>query len=128
MLYPVVNMDVPEGMHEVPSGHLAVAPLPLAASAALRIIVVQVSRTQDHSLRVWISREPGGVSIAYAPISVAYWHANRAPDEVVVLHDDSVPNPTAHPAIAAPPGDYVLNVLNLINSPNVFTVAVSEVP
>lgn len=126
MLYPL-TLDPPpssDHSHVVAPGCLLAFTLDLAPGTALDIVATHLARTQDHSLRLWVSRAPGGESVAHDPPSVAFWHPNRTPTEIVRLQDETLPR--AVPAsLLVPPGRYWLNALNLINSVNHFRLTLT---
>lgn len=100
--------------------------LPDDAVVTIKLIHAQQG-VQDHSLRCWISTEPGGSSISDAGPEMSFWHARR---KVLFVHNlqsaQSAPENTEAfvYTIKAAPGTYYLNVLNLINSPNKFFIDV----
>lgn len=113
-----------------PSGKLAVGPgrllalrVDLPTNSHLVVSMIHTHKAQDSSLRVWFSREPGGSSIELVAPVTSYWHPGRR--LVYKLCLSSSDTPATDPefpvySITAAAGEYFLNVLNLVNSPNGF--------
>lgn len=126
MLYPLTLDPSPalDNSHLVQPGCLLAFTLDLAPGMSIDIVATHLARTQDHSLRLWISRAPGGESVDHAKPSVAFWHPNRTPTEIVRVQDAALA--VATPAtLAVPPGRYWLNALNLVNSVNQFRLTLT---
>lgn len=125
---PKVEIPFEAGMYEVLSGHVAYAKIVIAEGDAIEFAITQIAPTQDHSLRCWLSGVPNGMSLTYR-LPLAYWHANRVVSEKVVIHDlERSPIPNAPGRLgtkAVVPGTYFLNVLNLVNAANVFTLTIN---
>lgn len=130
-LYPIriIARDdaVGQPLHEITNGGLAAVPLSIAADQAIKVTVLHAAPTQDHSLRCFLSDRPGGNAVGTAPVSAIYWHANRVPNEPVIVATEGAAPDDGTPVIVVPPGDYYLNVLNLVNTANVFSLTLVEV-
>jgi hypothetical protein len=89
-------------------------PIDLSDGGMIVVTLVQVSETQDYSLRAWVSQYANGVPLApgYTPVYRGFgW-----PLTIYTAPQTPPPNTIA---IAVTPGVYVLNVLNLTNELNV---------
>lgn len=129
MLYPFETITEPsdDDSYAIPSGCGKAFPLNLESEERLNIIVVHTAMgVQDHSLRVWVSRQVGGAEVRFDPPNATYWHANRNAQEIVMAYDESLDRPEGY-SIALEPGAYFVNVLNLINSANTFSFLLTEV-
>ena len=100
-----------EQMIMISSGTWIGLPLDLISSSQVQITLVQVSYTQDYSLRYWISLYPFGLPLA-PPRPVM--KTAQLPIRVCV------PGYGAEDAmrIEVEPGCYILNVYNLTNQSN----------
>jgi hypothetical protein len=130
-LYPTIEISA-FGMHEIPSGNLAVVPLTLLPSGVLTIQIAHLGppAIQDHSLRAWVSLAKGGAGLSITVPNVTVWHPNRTPDEIVHVVDQAfTKDPPRGPLqVLAPPGPLWLNILNLVNLNNPLALRVETVP
>jgi hypothetical protein len=140
MLYPTTTIDLAQmaGMTRLEASSLLVIPLIVTPSGVLRCAMMQLSPTQDYSIRGWLSRLPGGL---FLPTHASFWHFPRGYEQQIVIHDralavpDDPPGPgdqlgpygqrlgglgTRYP-LAVSPGSYCLNILNLVNGGNIFS-------
>ena len=126
-LYPTIDIDPSvQGRQTSPQGSLALIPITIDPGQAVRVVLLQTGPAQDFSMRAWVSVLPDGVSVSTDSVS-AYWSLPRMPD-MFILHDVAVtPDATAFRTIPVPPGSYVLNILNLVNSENTFSFSTAVV-
>jgi hypothetical protein len=117
IIFPAIALT---GYYEILAGQVAVFPFTLAPNGQIVINVVQQQGTQDHTIRVWVSKEPYGTSVVLNPQNVTYWNPNHIANQIVTVFDTTMPQ---HPAVQTPlallPGDYFLNIQNLENRSNV---------
>jgi hypothetical protein len=127
MLYPTTTYPLAgfPPMAAIDSSNLLVIPITIPALQGLMFGLAQLSPTQDYSLRAWISRTPGG---DFVPTNASYWHLNRTPDQLILVYDmNGTPPPGNILAIPLFVGDYNLNILNLVNTENVFSFSANVV-
>jgi hypothetical protein len=99
----------------------------LAPSDVKNVIIVQIApNTQDNALRCWVSHQMGGTQVVEYPINVAFWHANRVPNEIITVYDQALPPPVGA-ALPLAPGSYYVNILNLTNEKNAFSFVLTDV-
>lgn len=123
---PIIDFSFQDGMFEIPSGHLAVAPINVGPGVAFEFSIVQIGLTQDHSLRCWISTVPNGNSLTER-LPLNFWHANRVVSEKVVIHDKNkeiIFAPGRLGLLPVEPNTYIINVLNFVNATNAFAIKV----
>ena len=122
-LYPTTILDAESAglrPNPIPSGSLIVIPIDMTTVAMTQVMLVQVSYTQDYSLRTWLSLHPDGLAIAgVIPI------LKTAGIPLVIHIADQILPPDVN-AIAVEPGQYMLNVLNLTNEANVFSFSKTD--
>ncbi len=136
MLYPVINLDpVPpspeEGRYTLPSGTLGVLAITVPTAGVIQLVMHQLiadttNLPQDHSIRAWVSTQKGGNPVIENPVSAAQWTLSALQNRVITVYNlmgNYVPD-DEHVSIGIPPGDYWLNVLNLVNEANSFAVEV----
>lgn len=116
-LYPVIDLDpmvATSDFNLIPSGSLVTIVIDMIATTLSVLTLIQVSLTQDFSLRGWISSAPDGIPIGhYMPIlRVGGW-------PIVVYVPPETPPEDCIP-IAVESRRYYLNILNLTNEANVF--------
>lgn len=119
MLYPTTVIALPpDGMLAINSGSLLAIAFSVRPGRGLAFAMAQLSATQDFSLRVWVSRTPGGL---FVPTNASYWHLNRTTEPILLVHDASGTPVTPYKPLALPllPQSYHMNVLNLVNTENV---------
>jgi len=110
------------GMQMLPSGALAISPFTVANGQYVKMVAIQTAPTQDFSMRAWISRLPEGPSEGTNHYT-RHWPINRIA-EIVVIYDRNLPVPDiVGRLIAVDPGDYYVNILNLVNEENSFSFA-----
>ena len=128
MLYPIAILDLPtmQGMNAVNPGSAVATTFTLQPGSGWSMAMMQLAPTQDYSLRAWISALPGG---QFLPTRMSYWHLNRKNAPVVVVYDLAITPDSLETGYAVPllPGVYVLNILNLVNSENVFSFSATEI-
>jgi len=126
-LYPTSALILPQmqGINAIQSSSALLAPFTLMPGTAMQFSGSQLSPTQDYSIRLWMSVLPGG---DFIPTIFSYWHLNRTADQLITPYDMSYPAPSGRYVIPVPllPGDYYLNVLNLVNAENVFSFSSTE--
>lgn len=107
-----------QGFARIPPGGLYVVSLELAPASLAQIIMAQASPTEDWSLRSWLSAVPRGEALAslMPPFSALFWSLPRTLVLPVVLYTPEQTPPAPALAIAANPGTYYVNVLNLVNA------------
>lgn len=129
MLYPTTISPDPnvDGFHIIPSGNLFCFPVVLEADSLKHIMVVHVagSANQDFSLRVWVSVEPGDRPAVETPYYII-WYANRNDAEITTIYDEANDAPAFNTTVPLPPGNYTVNVLNLVNRENAFTIVLTD--
>lgn len=104
-----------------------VFPFRLCPDAVVQTLITHTGAVQDRSLRAWFSREPLGQSVSLLPYNVSFWEPNRTGRQIMTVYDSVLPLPDyATSSIATEPGVYMLNVLNLINSSNQFSVTLTQ--
>lgn len=126
MLYTIIMGDPSDFQHVVPPHTMVCVPFGID-NDTVEITLVQSAPTQDHSLRAWVSRLPNGIPVTEQP-GARTWHPNRIPDERVLFVDAALPLPDHRMPVAVPAGNYHLNVLNLCNSMNSFSIALTRNP
>lgn len=126
MLYSLLVLSPPyEDIYALDPGQLAALPFEITTGSSLNIITVHTMlNSQDYSLRAWVSREPGGGEIAISPFNVTHWSPNRAVGEIVNVRESTAEQQSTT-EIVLPSGQYFLCVLNLGNSPNSFSAALT---
>jgi len=130
MLYPVIDFEYPNGPYLLPPGNLGVFPITVEAGQTItlemgQLIADQENLPQDQSIRVWLSPKKGGMSVVDNPITAARWHLSLVQMDIVAIYDLlSVPTPQGI-AVPVVPGSYWLNVLNLVNEPNMFSLEIT---
>ena len=119
-LYPHILIDTVtagNGPNLLPSGTLALVPLDMTLTQMTRIIVTQVSLTQDFGMRFWPSAKPCGPSIISTwPRELAV--SRMTPEALFIYAIGQTPGSGSLAQVA--PGLYYLNILNLTNCPSVF--------
>lgn len=126
MLYPTTTVDLAAmpAMNLLEPGSLLVIPLTVAPGSGLLCSMLQLSPTQDYSLRGWLSRLPCGL---FLPTNTSYWHFDRYNEQQVAIYDrarDPLPATLGNLyPLAVAPGAYCLNILNVVNSENIFSFA-----
>ena len=129
MLYPlniITELD-PSNLYMINQGSLIAFPFTVGSGQSYDIAITHTRPTQDYSLRAWVSGpDPGGEELIVSPQSVAFWNPRRNPNliEVVTVHDIAVP-PPGPMSIAVAPGNYHVNVLNLISMLNGFAFSLT---
>jgi len=121
-LYPTTAVDIStiNTMGCIESSSLLTIAITVPSLGGIKFAMSQMSPTQDYSIRVWFSILPGG---DFIPTNASYWHLNRYVDQILTLYDINANKPTGSNilAIGVPSGNYNLNLLNLVNSENVFS-------
>jgi hypothetical protein len=119
MLYPSITLDpLIANLHNnvVPSGTLVVLPIDMTSVQMTQIKMLQISFTQDFSLRAWLSVYPGGT-----PLPPGYFPLLRTSGVPFVVYcAGQTPSPPDLASLVEP-GRYMLNVLNLTNVENEFS-------
>ncbi len=131
MLYPTeINPQpsIDDEIYIVPSGAQHCFPFTLNANAAKNVLVIHMAgnHNQDHSLRVWISREPGDAPVVQTPHFASFWHANRNDQEYITIFDKDHPIQDARQSLGLPTGDYTVNILNLVNRENAYSFRLTD--
>lgn len=129
MLYPfTVIADPSANDYAINPGSLMCFPFTLSAGQTLTLLIVHTAMgRQDFSLRCWVSRNNGGSEIVRQPYNAAHWAPARTPTERITICDEAIAHTvTADTVMAIPPGPYVANVLNLVNSPNSFAFLLTD--
>jgi hypothetical protein len=120
LLYPHIFIDAVtagNGPNLLPSGNLALVQIDMTVTQMTRIIVTQVSLTQDFGMRFWLSVKPLGSSIISTwPRELAV--SRMTPEALFIYTFGQTPDSGSLAQIA--PGLYYLNILNLTNCPSVF--------
>lgn len=120
----LIDTPAPNNIYTVEHGRLVAFPLTITEGQAVRIVTAHLAvGIQDHSLRVWVSSDIGGISVARG--ANEFWHPNRNAQETVAVYDRSMVAPDEN-GIAVEPGTYYVNVLNLINSRNAFSFVLTN--
>lgn len=135
-IYNIIELALPVGEEDVyntlPSGSLGVFPITLPQGGVIKIFLNQLiadrnNLPQDFSLRGWISPQKGGNPVIDNPSTLASWAITALQRRVVVLYDMLDEAPAVEGVlIGILPGAYWLNVLNLVNEANSFTLAYRE--
>ena len=122
MLYPIIELtiDQPDTVYQIASGSLAVIGLTVDPGSAQTISMAQLANSQDFSLRAWISIKKDGQPIDSGVW--ASWVLSKRSD-AFVLHDAAIAPPDGMRSVPVEPGSYWLNILNLVNSNNMFAFA-----
>lgn len=130
MLYPKIAIDVTARLTELPSGNIGLLPLTLADGQVITIRLQQVivnpdNLPQDRSLRAWISEQPGGRSLSEATniAHVTLTALNASTIRLVANHQETNEGGLN---VGAMPGQYWLNVLNLVNEANSFAIIIEQ--
>ena len=111
----------------IPPMHCFVFPFNLCPEAIVQIAITHTAPVQDRSLRAWVSYVPIGMSVTLLPYNVSFWEPNRTGRQTVTVFDSSLPPPCGITTmISATPGVYYLNVHNLVNSCNEFSVSLTQ--
>lgn len=111
----------------IPPSSVFAYPFWLCSGTFVEILAIHTAQVQDASLRLWISREPLGSQAIYIPQYLSFWEAGRNAGKLVTIHDGTVSVPKDRNLVAQlPPGPYFLNVLNLINSYNEFSLRIVQ--
>lgn len=130
MLYPTtINPDPTiDDVYVIPSGAQHCFPFVLDGGDAKAILVVHMAGTanQDHSLRVWVSRAPGDSPAQPEPHATAFWHPNRNDQEIITVFDEDMPREAMRLPLGLPPGNYTINVLNLVNRENAYSFRLTD--
>jgi len=135
MLYKTIELSYPTETNKfiLPSGVLGYFPVTLEAGKALtfsmnHLILDPLHLPQDFSMRGWFSRKvPGGVSVIYTPESLSRWHLTALQKRIIQLYDSSSNiEPTQPSSIGLLPGEYWLNILNLVNETNFFALNIAS--
>lgn len=130
MLYPKVAIDPTLPVIELPSGNIGLLPLALGEGQVISISLKQIitnpqNLPQDRSLRAWISEQPGGRSLTEATTisAINLTALNSTVIKLVAFHQET--SEGGH-IVAALPGQYWLNVLNLVNEANSFAIVIEQ--
>lgn len=128
MLYPKTAINVEGRLNELPSGHIGLLPLTLASGQVITLLLKQIiadpqNLPQDRSLRVWISEQPGGRSLTESTTNASA-HLTALNTTVIRLFANGEEPETQGFNVAAMPGQYWLNVLNLVNEANSFAIEI----
>ncbi len=126
MMYPYTVIDEvsPNNIYTVDSGSMLAFPITLGEEGVFEITPQHVAMgIQDHSLRLWVSREIGGPTLGRGPTERI--HPNRTPKETLKVYDAALDAPDGL-ALALEPGDYYVNVLNLVNSRNALSFLLTD--
>lgn len=134
-LYPITILQ-PADAENIPNiimqGCLTAIPFTLHTGGGIIMSALQAALTEDFSIKAWFSSIPGGPPINYDPPVLSVFSLLRTPFEIVV-YDPTVapPAPLSNTSFQSfyplPPGEIFLNLLNLINKPNVFTFGMTVV-
>lgn len=129
MLYPKIAIDVAARLNELPSGHIGLLPLALGQDQVITINLKQIivnpqNLPQDNSMRVWVSEQPGGRSLSESTNIVAA-HLSAIRMTTVRLLAPGLDPEAEGFNIPAMPGQYWLNVLNLVNEANSFAIEIN---
>lgn len=117
--YQLVSVPSENDTYEVGSGRMLVFPFTLSEGQQLTIYSQHIlAGSQDHSLRIWVSDQIDGRYFTTRSDS-GYWHPNRTPGENIIVYDKNIDAPVGS-VLPLEPGDYYINVLNLVNSRNAF--------
>jgi len=132
MLYPTTTITYPGGPYKLPPGNLFVLQIDLAVGQTATLVMRQQAPDpthlpQDLSIRCHISHKPGGGSVIENPPNAASWHLSGLQSDAVVLYDVSTLEEPEWNAIkiGLMPGRYWLNVLNLVNESNTFSLDIA---
>lgn len=126
MLHPFTLTTRNDDDHyEVNSGSGRTFAIEVEAGQALQIRVVLTKDTQqDWSLRCWVSDKMNGNPVIDVMPNEPVWHAHRSAQFFMTVFDEALPRPeTQH--MELPPGSYFLNILNLTNAPNSFSLSLT---
>lgn len=123
MLYPIQHETATGFPTLINPGHLVVIPWTLSSETILEISVVHTApkEFQDYSIRVWLSQYPGSNSLFYIPSNMIVWHPNKIGTDPVVVYDENLPDPDFFAMGSLSPGNYWINILNLVNTENSFS-------
>lgn len=123
-LYPTTILDYEAALGYVPvdDRSLVVIPITVAATSVNNFALTHVAPVQDWSLQAWISAKPFSMSVEGCG-PAAYWELQRISPQILCLYtSDVIPLAGSH-SVCVLPGTYFLNVLNLVNEPNLFQFA-----
>lgn len=127
-LYPIIQFAFGSGPYLLPSGTLGVFPITIAPGETLTLDMRQLvgdpeHLPQDQSIRCWISPKQGGMSVSESATS--RWHLSALQRDIVQVVDGlTVAASETGISIPVTPGTYWLNVLNLVNQKNSFSVEI----
>jgi hypothetical protein len=134
-LYPITILQ-PDDAANIPNiimqGCMTCIPFTLNNGGGIIISALQVALTEDFSIKGWFSSQPNGQPFDVDPPILATFSLLRSPFEIVV-YDPSVspPAPLSNTSYQSfypiQPGLIYLNLLNLINRPNIFTFGMTVV-
>lgn len=135
-IYNIIEMALPVGAEDVyntlPSGSLGVFPLTLTQGGTIKLFLNQLigDRTnlpQDQSIRGWVSTQKGGNPVVDSPAAASTWTLSAMQRRVVTIYDLMDDAPTVEGMmIGIMPGDYWLNIYNLVNESNSFTLSYQQ--
>jgi hypothetical protein len=127
-LYPYSFLDpvtAMNGPNLLPSGSLVLMSIDMTTTQMTRIIITQVSLTQDFGMRYWLSQYPAGVSvIGSSPHELAV--SRMSPMPLIIYNVGQTPSDDRASLAQVMPGIYYLNVLNLTNCPAVFLFSTTD--
>jgi hypothetical protein len=113
------------GPNLLPSGSLVLMSIDMTTTQMTRIIITQVSLTQDFGMRYWLSQYPAGVSvIGSSPHELAV--SRMSPMPLIIYNVGQTPSDDRASLAQVMPGIYYLNVLNLTNCPAVFLFSTTD--
>lgn len=114
--------QVAERTLSVASGNLIVFPVDSSGFDMLQITLTQLSQTQDYSLRFWVSVYPNGMPLIPGYVSIL--KAGGLP--LVLFASGLIPPTDSLLCPIAIRQQYMVNVLNLTNEPNVLGVTTTR--
>ena len=127
LLYPHYTLDPASASAEpnlLASGTLALIPVDMTVTQMTRIVMTQVSLSQDFGIRCWLSRYPLGESVIAPPPGMMAL-SRMTPRPLIVYTAEQTP-PSNTVLAQVPPGLYYLNVLNLTNCPVIFLFSYTD--
>jgi hypothetical protein len=131
MLYPTTINPAPtyQTNYVIPNGNLYSFTFTLNPGDQQSISIIHTAGdfNQDRSLLAWVSTQPGGQYFYNLPAYLQCWHPNRRINSgEFIVYDSSLDTVQADYAIPLAPGNYFINVLNLVNLANAFSYILTD--
>lgn len=88
-------------------------------------IIHSLTNSQDNSLRIYISKEIKGSIVYTLPVRFQTWNAKRVSNKIIIIGPGAI-EPETQNFIRLDYGDYWINIENLENRKNQYSISVNN--